>query len=189
MGLAKDSKRAWEQGEVAFLAGGCFWGLEELLRSLSGVLDVEVGYMGGNLAHATYDQVKTGDTGHAETVRVVFDPRVRSFAHLLCEFFRMHDPTTLHRQGNDRGSQYRSAIFFVDEKQERVARKMISLMDESRIWENPVVTEVSPAKDFWPAEPEHQDYLQRYPDGYSCHYFRHFNFEFLLKRVSDEAEF
>lgn len=169
--------------ETAFLAGGCFWGMEELIRKIPGVLDVEVGYMGGHTSQATYRVVKTGETGHAETVRIQFDPSKLTFLELLCEFFRMHDPTTLNRQGNDRGSQYRSAIFYTSEKQKSEAKKMISVVDQSNLWGKPVVTEVVPAGDFWAAEPEHQDYLQRIPDGYSCHFMRNFDFKPWLKKV------
>ncbi len=157
---------------VATLAGGCFWGMEDLIRKLPGILDTEVGYTGGSLPQATYRDVKKGTTGHAEAIRIVFDPKAISYEAILDFFFRMHDPTTLNRQGNDRGDSYRSAIFAHSKEQRESAEKMIKLVDESGVWRAPVVTEILPAKEFWQAEPEHQDYLEVYPTGYTCHLIR-----------------
>ena len=158
--------------EVATLAGGCFWGMEEILRQVPGVLDTEVGYTGGTTSYPTYEQVKTGATGHAEAIQVTFDPRRLDYADLLRIFFRMHDPTTVDRQGPDVGSQYRSAIFYHDERQRRIAEQVRDEVDRSGKWPRPVVTEIVPAGPFWPAEEEHQDYLRKHPGGYSCHYLR-----------------
>jgi methionine-S-sulfoxide reductase len=161
--------------EEAHLAGGCFWGMQDLLRRIPGVTSTEVGYAGGATEHPTYADVKTGRTGHAEAVRIVFDPRVISFEQLLEKwFFRMHDPTTLNRQGNDLGTQYRSAIFFRSAEQEQAAQRVIERVQASGIWGRPLVTEVTPAGPFTPAEGYHQDYLERYPDGYTCHFLRDF---------------
>lgn len=158
--------------ETATLAGGCFWGLEELFRAIPGVIKTEVGYTGGTLANATYRDVTTGTTGHAEAVRVTFDPSKLTFEELLGWFFRMHDPTTLNRQGNDVGDSYRSAIFVSSDAQRETANKVKAQVDASGKWKNPVVTTVDPAGDFWVAEEEHQDYLQKNPGGYTCHYLR-----------------
>lgn len=158
--------------ETATLAGGCFWGLEELLRAIPGVVKTEVGYTGGTLANATYRDVTTGRTGHAEAVRVTFDPSKLSYENLLGWFFRMHDPTTLNRQGNDVGDSYRSTVFVSSDKQRETFEKVKAQVDASGKWKNPVVTTVAPAGDFWVAEEEHQDYLQKHPGGYSCHYLR-----------------
>lgn len=158
--------------ETATLAGGCFWGMEEILRAVPGVLYTEVGYTGGTVANATYPQVKAGGTGHAEAVRVRFDPATVSFEDLLGWFFRMHDPTTADRQGNDVGSQYRSAIFFHSPEQRRTAEKVIARVDASGRWKRPVVTRLEPAGDFWSAEDYHQKYLQKNPGGYTCHFLR-----------------
>jgi peptide methionine sulfoxide reductase msrA/msrB len=156
----------------ATLAGGCFWGVEELLRKLPGVVETTVGYTGGSTDSPTYEEVRTGRTGHAEAVRVVFDPGVVSYEKILEHFFRLHDPTTRDRQGNDRGTQYRSAIFVHDEAQRRVAEEVRRRVDRSGKWKDPVVTEIVPAAAFHPAEERHQDYLQKHPDGYTCHYLR-----------------
>ncbi len=164
-----DSPREWE---VATLAGGCFWGMEEVLRQLPGVIDTEVGYTGGTVAYPTYDQVKTGTTGHAEAVQVVFDPRRLPYAELLRWFFRVHDPTTVDRQGPDVGSQYRSVIFVHDERQRKIAEQVRDEIARSGKWSRPIVTEIVPAGPFWPAEEEHQDYLRKHPGGYSCHFPR-----------------
>jgi len=172
-GTARDSGRR----ETAILAGGCFWGMEELLRAIPGVVETEVGYTGGLLANATYPQVKGGKTGHAESVRIVFDPTRLSYEKLLLEFFRMHDPTTVDRQGNDIGSQYRSAIFFTSDEQRQVAERVKAKVDASGEWKRPVVTEIVAASDFWTAEEYHQDYLEKNPGGYTCHYLRDFDFE------------
>ncbi len=159
--------------QTAVLAGGCFWGMEEILRKIPGVVQTEVGYTGGKTAAPRYEDVSTGTTGHAESVRIVFDPQVLSYAELLERwFFRMHDPTTRDRQGNDRGSQYRSVIFFTSPEQEQVARDVIRRVDASKKWPGPIVTEVVPAGEFTLAEAYHQDYLQKNPRGYTCHYLR-----------------
>jgi peptide-methionine (S)-S-oxide reductase len=156
--------------EVATLAGGCFWGVEELVRKLPGVVKTEVGYTGGALANPRYDDVKTGRTGHAESLQIEFDPEKISYDEILDYFFRLHDPTTLNQQGNDRGTQYRSAIFYHDEKQ-REAAERAKERAKAR-WGDGVVTEIVPASQFWVAEDFHQDYLQRIPWGYNCHYVR-----------------
>lgn len=159
--------------EVAVLAGGCFWGMEDLLRAIPGVLETEVGYTGGTSTNPAYTDVKTGRTGHAEAVKVVFDPAVLSFETLLEDwFFRMHDPTTKNQQGNDIGSQYRSAIFSTTPAQAQTARKAIAKVDQSGKWKKPVVTEVVAAGPFTPAETYHQDYLVKNPGGYTCHWLR-----------------
>ena len=161
-----------EKSELAIFAGGCFWGMEDLFRALPGVLDTEVGYTGGSTENPVYKTVKNGNTGHAEALQIIYDPDLITYRHLLREFFRIHDPTTVDRQGNDRGSQYRSAIFYMDENQEYAARKAIADAEASGLWPGPIVTQVEPACTFWPAEPEHQDYLQQYPMGYTCHFPR-----------------
>jgi peptide methionine sulfoxide reductase msrA/msrB len=157
---------------VATLAGGCFWGMEELLRKLPGVLDIVVGYTGGTTANPDYDQVHTGRTGHAEAVQITYDAKVLSYESILRYFFRLHDPTTLNRQGNDVGTQYRSAIFVADEEQRRIAEQVKSEVDNSGKWPAKVVTQIEPASTFYPAEGYHQDYLQKHPSGYTCHYLR-----------------
>ncbi len=154
--------------ERAILAGGCFWGVQELLRRMDGVLSTRVGYSGGDVPDATYRHHGT----HAEAVEIVFDPSRTSYRRLLEFFFQIHDPTTLDRQGNDRGSSYRSAIFYTTPEQKRVAEDTIADVEASGLWPGKVVTTVTPAGDFWEAEPEHQDYLQRYPAGYTCHFVR-----------------
>jgi len=159
--------------EEAILAGGCFWGMEEILRGVPGVLETEVGYIGGHTPSPTYDQVRRGTTGHAEAVRVVFDPAVLSYQRLLEDwFFRMHDPTTPNRQGNDVGTQYRSAIFTTSDAQREAAELARQRAAESARWRRPIVTEIVPAGPFTRAEEYHQAYLQKNPDGYSCHYLR-----------------
>ena len=155
------------------LAGGCFWGMEEILRAIPGVLDTEVGYCGGELRDATYADVKSGQSGHAESVRIEFDPTRLSYEALLRDwFFRMHDPTTRDRQGNDVGSQYRSAIFYLDEEQRKTAETVIREVEAAGKWNAPIVTTIEQATEFWPAEEQHQDYLQKYPEGYTCHRLR-----------------
>ncbi len=146
--------------------------MEELLRAIPGVRSTVVGYIGGALPNATYDQVKLGRTGHAEAVQVTFDPTLVSYDQILAEFFRMHDPTTVHRQGNDVGSQYRSAIFYHSAEQRQAAEGMKARVEASGAWSDPVVTEIVEAGAFYPAEEYHQDYLQKHPDGYTCHYLR-----------------
>ena len=154
--------------ETAILAGGCFWGVQELLRDYPGVLSTRVGYTGGEVPNATY----RNHGNHAEAVEIVFDPTRISFRKLLEFFFQIHDPSTPNRQGNDRGPSYRSAIFYTTDEQKRVAQQTIADVDASKIWPGKVVTELAPAGPFWQAEPEHQDYLQRIPNGYTCHWIR-----------------
>ena len=156
----------------ATLAGGCFWGVEELIRKLDGVVNTTVGYTGGTLPNPRYEDVKTGRTGHAESIEIEFDPAVISYRDLLEFFFQIHDPTTLNRQGNDVGTSYRSEIFYVSEAQRDEALRTIDDVNASGLWPGRVVTKVSPAGDFWMAEPEHQDYLEHYPHGYTCHFPR-----------------
>lgn len=159
--------------ETALLAGGCFWGMEEILRSIPGVVDTQVGYTGGHTPNPTYETVRTGRTGHAESVRIVFDPTKLSYEELLEKwFFRMHDPTTKNRQGNDVGTQYRSAIFVLSPEQRRIAEAVKRRVDESGKWPRPVVTEIVDAGPFTPAEDYHQRYLEKNPGGYTCHYLR-----------------
>ena len=158
--------------ETATLAGGCFWGMEELLRKIPGVLETKVGYTGGKPAQPTYEMVKHGDTGHAESVEIVFDPSKLTFESLLAWYFRMHDPTTKNQQGNDRGTQYRSAIFYHSDEQKRVAEKVKAKVDQSGKWKRPVVTEIVPAATFTNAEGYHQKYLEKNPGGYTCHFLR-----------------
>jgi peptide-methionine (S)-S-oxide reductase len=157
-----------EKTERAVLAGGCFWGMQDLIRKMTGVISTRVGYTGGDVPNATYRNHGT----HAEAIEIIFDPRLLSYRQLLEFFFQIHDPSTRNRQGNDIGMSYRSAIFFTNAEQERVARDTIADVDASGIWPGKVTTEVAPAGDFWEAEPEHQDYLERYPDGYTCHFVR-----------------
>jgi peptide-methionine (S)-S-oxide reductase len=152
----------------AILAGGCFWGVQELLRRMDGVVSTRVGYSGGDVPNATYRNHGT----HAEAVEIVFDPARIGYRELLEFFFQIHDPSTPNRQGNDRGASYRSAIFYTTPEQQRVALDTIADVDASGLWPGRAVTEVAPAGEFWEAEPEHQDYLQRYPTGYTCHYVR-----------------
>lgn len=158
--------------DTAIFAGGCFWGMEDLFRKLPGVLDTEVGYTGGTLPNPTYQHLKHGDTGHAEALRLSFDASRISYETLLEFFFQIHDPTTPDRQGNDRGSQYRSAIFYLNEAQKEQAKSVIARVEASGKWPGAVVTQLVPASTFYPAEPEHQDYLKRYPEGYTCHWPR-----------------
>jgi len=160
----------------ATLAGGCFWGVEELFRQMPGVINTEVGYTGGNTENPRYEQVKTGSTGHAESIEIEFDPAKVSFEEILKFFFKLHDPTTENRQGNDIGSQYRSAIFYHDEEQKKAAEKVKALVHASGAWKKPVVTEIVPATKFYPAEGYHQDYLQKEPRGYTCHWVRAIDF-------------
>ncbi|MFI1471470.1 peptide-methionine (S)-S-oxide reductase MsrA [Streptomyces wuyuanensis] len=154
--------------QKAWLAGGCFWGMQDLLRKLPGVLDTRVGYSGGDLPRPTYQRHGT----HAEAIEITFDPAATDYRTILEYFFQIHDPTTKNRQGNDIGSSYRSAIFHLDEEQRRVAEETIADVEASGLWPGKVVTEVVPAGEFWEAEPEHQDYLARYPAGYTCHFPR-----------------
>jgi peptide-methionine (S)-S-oxide reductase len=154
--------------ERAILAGGCFWGMQDLIRRYDGVVSTRVGYTGGSVANATY----RNHEGHAEAIEIVFDPERISYRRLLEFFFQIHDPTTRNRQGNDVGTSYRSAIFYTNDEQKRVAEDTIADVDASGLWPGKAVTEVVPAGDFWEAEPEHQDYLERIPNGYTCHFVR-----------------
>ena len=154
--------------ERAVLAGGCFWGVQDLVRRQPGVISTRVGYTGGEVANATY----RNHGNHAEAIEITFDPAKTSFRTMLEFFFQIHDPTTLNRQGNDLGTSYRSAIFYTSDEQKRVARDTIADVEASGLWPGKVVTEIAPAGEFWEAEPEHQDYLERYPDGYTCHFIR-----------------
>ena len=158
--------------EVALFAGGCFWGMEDILRNIDGVLDTEVGFTGGSVDNVSYKQVTTGQSGHAEAVLVVFDPSRIGYDEILVYFFRMHDPTTKNRQGNDVGTQYRSAIFYQDDRQREIAERVKKEVDASGKWSNPIVTEIVPATEFFVAEGYHQDYLVNNPNGYTCHYLR-----------------
>jgi peptide-methionine (S)-S-oxide reductase len=154
--------------ERAILAGGCFWGMQDLIRKHPGVVSTRVGYSGGDVKNATYRNHGT----HAEAIEIVFDPAKLTFRRLLEFFFQIHDPTTKDRQGNDMGTSYRSAIFYTSQAQREVAENTIDDVNASKIWPGKVVTELAPAGDFWEAEPEHQDYLERIPNGYTCHYVR-----------------
>ncbi|MBL8954617.1 MAG: bifunctional methionine sulfoxide reductase B/A protein [Myxococcaceae bacterium] len=159
--------------EVAVLAGGCFWGMEDIIRKIPGVLETEAGYTGGHLENPKYDDTHDSKSGHAESVRVTFDPAKLSYEDLLEKwFFKMHDPTTLNRQGNDTGTQYRSAIFYTSEEQKKVAEAVKARVDKSGKWKKPIVTEITAASKWWPAEDYHQDYLVKNPGGYTCHYMR-----------------
>lgn len=158
--------------EIAYLAGGCFWGVEELIRKLPGVIQTDVGYSGGNTLQTTYAQVKLGGTGNAEAVRIEFDPGKISYGEILDYFFRIHDPTTVDRQGNDVGTQYRSAIFYANPTQEEEAKKAIDRAEKSGRWKAPVVTRLEPFRTFALGEDYHQDYLQKHPTGYTCHWVR-----------------
>ncbi|MGI9385962.1 MAG: peptide-methionine (S)-S-oxide reductase MsrA [Methyloligellaceae bacterium] len=157
-----------DRTERAVLAGGCFWGMQDLIRKLPGVLSTRVGYTGGDVSNATYRNHGT----HAEGIEIIFDPDQTSYREILEFFFQIHDPTTLNRQGNDRGASYRSAIYFASDAQANVAAETIDDVNASGIWPGKVVTELEPVGDFWEAESEHQDYLERYPGGYTCHFPR-----------------
>lgn len=160
------------QIDVAILAGGCFWGVEDLMRQQPGIINTIVGYTGGTLAHPTYEDVKTGQTGHAEAIQIEFDPSTTNYEDILRFFFKMHDPTTLNRQGNDVGSQYRSAIFYCNDEQKRQAEQVILEIETQKQWTRPIMTTLEPAGPFYPAESYHQQYLQKNPGGYTCHYVR-----------------
>ena len=155
--------------EVAILAGGCFWGMEEVLRKIPGVLDTRVGYTGGDVPNPSYRLVCTGITGHAEALEIGFDPAKLGYEELLLTFFRMHDPTTLNQQHNDRGTQYRSAIFYTTDEQKQIAERVKARVEKSGKWKKPIVTEITKAREFWPAEDYHQKYLIKNPGGYNCH--------------------
>jgi peptide-methionine (S)-S-oxide reductase len=170
-----------ENTETAVLAGGCFWGMQDLIRKRPGVVTTRVGYSGGDVANATYRH----HGNHAEAIEIIFDPSVTSYRDILAFFFQIHDPTTKDRQGNDRGTSYRSAIYYVNEDQHQTALDVIADVDASGLWPGKVVTEVESAGPFWEAEPEHQDYLQNYPNGYTCHYPRP---GWVLPRRNDMAE-
>lgn len=152
----------------AYIAGGCFWGMEDLFRIRPGVVDTEVGYQGGLNDNPTY----RNHPGHAESIEITYDPSVTSFKEILDFFFRIHNPTTIDQQGNDRGSSYRSAIFFQNEEEKAIAEEMIKIVNDSNKWKDKIVTTLEPFTQFWIAEPEHQDYLVRNPNGYTCHYLR-----------------
>ena len=154
--------------EKAVLAGGCFWGMQDLIRKLPGVIDTRVGYTGGDVPNATYRNHGT----HAEGIEIIFDPEMISYRRILEYFFQIHDPSTSNRQGNDVGSAYRSAIYYADDEQKRIAEETIADVDASDLWPGKAATAVESVGDFWEAEPEHQDYLERYPSGYTCHFPR-----------------
>jgi len=158
--------------EIAVFSAGCFWGVEEIIRKIPGVLKTTVGYTGGTTSHPVYETVTTGSTGHAEAIKIEFDAELVSYEQLLETFFKLHDPTTPNRQGNDVGTQYRSAIFYLNEHQKACAEAEKLKASQSGLWKKPVVTEINPYDHFWDAEAEHQDYLQRNPNGYNCHYLR-----------------
>jgi peptide methionine sulfoxide reductase msrA/msrB len=169
------AKEGWK---LATLAGGCFWGMEELLRAIPGVIETQVGYAGGASTDARYEDVKTGQTGHAESVQILFDPKKVNYDDLLRKFFQMHDPTTQDQQGNDRGTQYRSVIFYADDEQKKHAEAMKERVQKSGAWGEgkPIVTQIVPFKTFVRAEEYHQKYLVKHPHGYTCHYLRKINF-------------
>ncbi len=163
-----EADRAFSGVKKAILAGGCFWGMQDLIRKRPGVISTRVGYSGGDVPNATYRNHGT----HAEAIEIVFDPEQESYRDLLEFFFQIHDPTTMNRQGNDVGTSYRSAIFFTTDEQRAIAEDTIADVEASGLWPGKVVTEVAPAGPFWEAEPEHQDYLERIPNGYTCHFVR-----------------
>lgn len=167
------AKKKWE---TATLAGGCFWGVEEILRQQPGVIETMVGYSGGKTDAPVYEVVKTGTSGHAEAVRILFDPKKLKYEDLLLLFFKLHDPTSLNQQGNDKGTQYRSAIFYESEVQRKTAEKTRTRVEKSGAWKKPLVTEVAPAKQFWRAEEDHQKFLSRNPQGPTCHFIRDLKF-------------
>lgn len=167
-----NTPKALLKEDRVILAGGCFWGMQEIIRKIPGVIKTRVGYSGGTTPNPNYEIISSGRSGHAESVEVTFDPGKLSFAELLGYFFRLHDPTTINRQGNDRGTQYRSAIFYTSEEQKRVAQEVKENVSASGKWKDPVVTEITAAGAFTEAEGYHQDYLQKNPGGYTCHYLR-----------------
>lgn len=168
--------------ETATFAAGCFWGVEEFFRKVPGVLKTQVGYTGGKTSNPKYDQMHDGSTGHAESLEIIFDPSIVSYQSLMDRFFKMHDPTTLNRQGNDEGSQYRSAIFYNSEKQKAEATAFKVKVDKSGAWKKSVVTEITQAQKFWPAEEYHQKYLVKNPGGYDNHYLRKISFDIPAKK-------
>ncbi len=168
-----DQPAATPRTEVAVLAGGCFWGVEEILRDVAGVVETDVGYTGGWLENPTYDDTHDSKSGHAEAIRITFEPAVLSFEELLEQwFFKLHDPTTLNRQGNDVGTQYRSVIFPQSPAQHETAQRVIARVDASRFWPRPITTSIEPAGTWYSAETYHQDYLRKNPNGYTCHFMR-----------------
>jgi peptide-methionine (S)-S-oxide reductase len=169
-----------ENSQTAILAGGCFWGMQDLIRKRAGVLSTRVGYTGGDVPNATY----RSHGSHAEAIEITFDPEQVSYRELLEFFFQVHDPTTKNHQGNDVGASYRSAIFYTTDEQKQIAEETIADVNASGIWPGTVVTELAPAGPFWQAEPEHQNYLERYPNGYTCHYVRP---EWVLPRRNEKV--
>ncbi|WP_121627091.1 peptide-methionine (S)-S-oxide reductase MsrA [Poseidonibacter antarcticus] len=157
-----------ENYKKAYIAGGCFWGMEDLFRNRKGIIDTEVGYQGGENDNPTYEN----HPGHAEGIELTYDPALTSFKEILDYFFRIHNPTTIDRQGNDRGSSYRSTIFIQNEEEQEIAKEIIKIVNESGKWEAPIVTTLEPFDTFWPAESYHQDYLVKNPGGYTCHFER-----------------
>jgi methionine-S-sulfoxide reductase len=174
---AADKTQTSVKTETATLAAGCFWGVEEFFRKTPGVVETRVGYTGGTMVNPTYKDMTTGKTGHAESVEIKFDPKQISYEKILDLFFKMHDPTTLNRQGNDRGSQYRSAIFYNTEEQKKIAEQFKAKVEKSKAWKDPIVTEIKPAGPFYQAEEEHQKYLLQNPGGYDNHYLRKISFD------------
>ena len=162
--------------ETAILAGGCFWGMQELFSKLDGVVKTDVGYTGGNVKNATYEDVHTGKSGHAEAIRILYDTKLTNYQNILLYFFKIHDPTTLNRQGNDQGSQYRSAIFYLNENQKKLAQEVIIRVDRSKKWGAPVVTKLEKASAYYRGEEYHQDYLVKHVGGYTCHFPRKISF-------------
>ena len=171
-GLFDEDKSDQPQHEKTILAGGCFWGMEHLLQNLHGVIKTQAGYTGGKVTNPTYKLISTGTTGHAESVEITFNPSKLSYENLLKFFFKIHNPTTFNRQGNDTGTQYRSIIFYFNEEQRIVAKEVIKKANDSNLFNGNIVTEVLQADKFYPAEEYHQDYLKKNPQGYSCHYIR-----------------
>jgi len=161
-----------ENIKKAYIAGGCFWGMEDLFRKRKGILDTEVGYQGGNNENPTY----RNHPGHAESVEITYNADETSFKEILDYFFRIHNPTTIDQQGNDRGSSYRSTIFIQNNEEQKIAEEVIDIVNKSKKWDGKIVTTLEPFATFWPAEPEHQDYLVRFPNGYTCHFERHGSF-------------
>lgn len=170
--MSDQNSQKKSQSQIAVLAGGCFWGVEDLIRKLPGVKQTTVGYTGGKTTYPTYKDITQGSTGHAESIEVEFDPSVLFYEDLLRFFFKIHDPTTMNRQGNDIGTQYRSTIFVENESQRESAIKIINEVGDSKKWPKPIVTQVVDATPFYPAEDYHQDYLLKNPGGYTCHYIR-----------------
>ena len=166
-------KKKWE---IATLAGGCFWGMEHILQSQPGVIETQTGYAGGTKPNPTYEEVSTGTTGYAESLQILYDPKVTTYEKLLLQFFKMHDPTTKDQQENDKGSQYRSAIFYENDAQKKTAEAIKKRVSDSNAWKKPIVTEITPLGKFWRAEDHHQKYLVKHPQGYSCHYIRNLKF-------------